>query len=290
MLFRYRYIIAILIIIIVIFITYYYDTKPLQHEIALARQAQQLLRDELTAYTIAANQAASPQQQASGQIIKPLPAQQLADLSAQIQAAGLTLITVKTISYTSAYHYLKKIMRSAEDACLKSAGDIVHVVMHGDFKQLTKLAELFFQQGTFLILDFSYQASQPTQFIFEADLLLGRPIVQPVPAALLPEMSQLPTKIQDPFCFGEQTFKRPSAVYLLTTIPLAQIKMLGFLQQGKQQQALLLLPNQQLVAVDQHAVLGKERGIIRSITQTQLVVELPDNIGSSQQVILRILK
>jgi Tfp pilus assembly protein PilP len=62
----------------------------------------------------------------------------------------------------------------------------------------------------------------------------------------------------------------------LQSFPLSQIKMIGFLQQGLRHAALLFLPNNSLIMVEAGAVVGKERGIIMTISNHYLELLFPD--------------
>src|SRR5262249_15969597 len=63
------------------------------------------------------------------------------------------------------------------------------------------------------------------------------------------------------------------------SVPLNQIKMIGYLQKGEHRQALVLLPNSVMKTVEPGFLLGSEKGEVVAVNRKQVVVRLADGRG-----------
>jgi Tfp pilus assembly protein PilP len=80
----------------------------------------------------------------------------------------------------------------------------------------------------------------------------------------------------NPFCTNENMnlWSNQNDESELTSIPISQIKMTGYLQFGEKQAALLLLPNKMTVMVERGNLLGKERARVAGIYSDHVLVDL----------------
>lgn len=77
----------------------------------------------------------------------------------------------------------------------------------------------------------------------------------------------------NPFCTEDFFMTHSNA---LSTTPIDQMKMIGFMQQGTRAQALILLPNQQIVSLKKEMFIGVEHAQIKTIDATKIVLQLID--------------
>jgi Tfp pilus assembly protein PilO len=167
-------------------------------------------------------------------------------------------LTIKSSTYSTAESNLK-----AEDLAM-------HVVAEGNFQQLTTFLFALNQKTyTVLITDLLCKAKQQSLTIV-MDIILVKMI--------LPDSKddKPPSQILNPFCLPEGMQVKSNADSLKIT-PLIQIKMVGHLQQGKRQYALLLLPDNNLISVQPGLVIGKEQAVITQIQSNRILFLLPNH-------------
>lgn len=147
----------------------------------------------------------------------------------------------------------------------------LHFVVEGNLQQwysfITSLEKL---DHLIRIRDFSCKVNEKNNLVFTMDILLSRNHIYP--------LNKQPQKINA----LHHTFCPPEGLtYSLNqtgtaSVPIRQIKMMGYLHNYQHSQALLLLPNRMMLSVAQGERLGKERAVITDIHKDRINVKLPD--------------
>lgn len=73
-----------------------------------------------------------------------------------------------------------------------------------------------------------------------------------------------------PFC---ETAINSWAIFDTSTVPLKQMKMVGYLEQKELRKALILLPNGILFDISQSSILGKEHGVVIDVNSQKTIIE-----------------
>ncbi|TAK78358.1 MAG: hypothetical protein EPO11_01320, partial [Gammaproteobacteria bacterium] len=124
--------------------------------------------------------------------------------------------------------------------------------------------QLIHQVPSVALQNFSYQSTETDQFIFTMNIVL---LKSPVDV-----QSVKFVQMNNPFCRYETA---KNDVVRAQSVVLEQIKMVGYLQQGERNQALLLLPTGAVIAVDPGAIVGKEKGTVTDIQSEKVIITLP---------------
>lgn len=166
-----------------------------------------------------------------------------------------------------------------------SRNTLLHLVVHGNFSQInTLLSEMDGGYFSARVQDFVIKATSQDSLQLNMTVLLSVRTL-----SHLAERSRVGMplqRLQNPFCLSgvmhHGVFRRDDVV--LQQTPLALIKMTGFMQQGARKNALVLLPDQRLIAVRRFAKIGSEHGLVTAIQNDRILINLPT--GKKQEIVL----
>lgn len=149
----------------------------------------------------------------------------------------------------------------------------IHLAAVGDFPHVLRFIDQLAHMQAVLVLDFSYRMKDHRRWEFVGDILL---LDKASFAAANIDLPVLANNMFNPFCIPEQrskVFPLPIAEKLKTTA-LADMKMVGYLQQGAQWVAFIALPGLQLLDVHVGDRLGKEAGLVSAIKTDRVEIEV----------------
>lgn len=143
----------------------------------------------------------------------------------------------------------------------------------GGFEQLSQFAlALMAQSPPVFILNFSYRAVTTQNLQLEMELLMTMNSV-----ALFSKKSiKIPHfQSHNPFCMPSNTNFQATNVdaAMLQTIPLQQISMTGYMEQGSRRMALLTLPTGAVMPVKKGMEIGREKAKIVTMQENGITVE-----------------
>ncbi len=156
----------------------------------------------------------------------------------------------------------------------EQANKKIHLIMQGHFEKLTAfVTTLLQQQESIMIADFSYQVEHKNTAHISMDIqTITQTLSVPISAVAVAATAFMkkPILFFDPFCRNDffntvNVQSQPRAMMQTSTIPVKQMKMVGYVQQGKTQYAWLSLPTGEVIAVHIGNVLGVERGRVTTI-------------------------
>lgn len=159
---------------------------------------------------------------------------------------------------------------------------IIKLVIQGDFQQFYAFVSTLVKQNNMnIILDFSYKPSMNNQLLFTMEIGVSNMTRQ----HSLSNLAFHNPHLSNPFCSllnnSEMAYDR---LIDWQNIPLGQLKMLGFFQQGQRIQALLGLPNNTIFAIKPGMIIGKEHALVAAIYPNQLLLRLP--AGKQMKILL----
>lgn len=182
----------------------------------------------------------------------------LSDLITQVQANGLLVLETTLLPTKSAEN--EEIAR-------------VKLIVQGDFLKLFLFINALNQSRfPMVVLDFSYEAKANDSFIFTTNLALFR-------RENLQFLGKNNEKIpRNPFCFSLPfSHQNPkNEAVKAQHFSLKTIKMTGYVEQEKQSQALLFLPDLTLISASLGDTLGKENAKITAIKPHYVSLLLPN--------------
>lgn len=251
-----RWLYALLLSLVLIGVAFFYDVAPALNtqtrlrktEIQLAKQLTDLKRDA---------HGASQAIFADKDTLTPSdrdPAL-LSALVAAVQTSGLHIQSIDRVS-------------------LQSEQEMVfHLTAKGNF---TQLGAFVFHVETsaypMLVMDFTCEAKEANAFLFAADVLLLKNKMQ-----ITSTENATVFAGENPFCDANtQSLSFQNAQEIMRSIPLQHMKMIGHSQHEQRYTALLLLPENVVVAVEKGFLLGKEGGVVTDIQRDHVRILLPD--------------
>ncbi len=237
---RYRWVYAFAFSGVIFLLSFFYDVQPSWSKLKHLNNAKKSLQRKLAGHPFVHPVVMSK---------PPSSTEVLSDLFRLANEKGIQLQSVKVTSPTATF------------------------MLQGDFQQLTSfIGQLTQSMGHLLLLDFSYKSIDANHFALMMTVLMTKNNLSnspPVPFSLLS---------YNPFCLAGnvENLNAQNALIRAHMIPIEQIKMVGYLQQGERHQALLLLPEGLVVAVEQGMEVGKEKGVVMTVQAENVVVRLPD--------------
>lgn len=255
MLHQFRWIIVSVFGIFLLAMGYVYDIHPKLTQITLLNQQEKNLQQHFAA------KKSQPSFAQSNKAIKHEPDNNkltnISELIALIHASGLSIQNIKQSSSLQ--------MAAAEKY-------LIHLVLRGEYQQLSALVDKLEQQSHALSLqNFIFNGSEKDNLLVAMDIMsFGRM-----------RNTQSNSKIgnqQNPFCTRNHINKwfEQDEVNAALSAPLERIKMVGYLQQGTHRQALVLLPNAVMRTVEPGFLLGSERGVVVAVLRNGTQVKLAD--------------
>lgn len=241
--YKYRWVYAFLISLFLLLSAYGYDFAPIAHQMIAMQQEEQQLKEKLTAHKQRAMLLPAKVARSAYSSLNAM-----ADLMLQIQLSGLIAKSVKVISATS------------------TTETRLQLVLLGGFQQiLAFIGALNNFADLAMILDFSCKLAEQQQLMLSLDLVL-------VAKNNLPEIIKQRTNIPrikqyNPFCgaTNNNDLNVDNELIMTQSMPITLMKMVGYWQQGHHHQALLLLPNNRMIAVNVGDVIGSERMTVTAI-------------------------
>lgn len=253
--YKYRWLYALVLSLVTIGLGFFYDLEKKWLRLAELKQSEQEIIKKLNDKT--------PFKQHKNNIhfvsLPPLKANEFTTVSNIVKLAhssDLSIQAIKSVKSVSAHLTLQ-------------------LVVEGYFAQISAfICVLEAQQGV-KIEHFSLRLSKHHLMRMQAELWLPLSSLQQVIPANEPQAISLTT---NPFCASISMNKElfHYSVNKLQSFPVRLLKMVGYLKQGQQVAALLLLPNHDLVAINQGSIVGKERASVIAIQPDQVQVKWQD--------------
>lgn len=189
-----------------------------------------------------------------------------------------SLVPVKPVASNSKLEEIARLsaIASASNVVVQSVqihSQALHLQLQGEFKHMVYfIHQLKTQAYPASIVEYSYQSPGRMDLTI---LLHSQPYSRPVNDAFNH------AAIHSPFCdaseeeliFSEKNF----------TAPVSTMRMMGYLQQGNRHFAMLALPNGSVIDVFPQSLIGKERGLVTTITRDHVEVML----SNGQHVVLK---
>lgn len=161
----------------------------------------------------------------------------------------------------------------------------VHVVVTGSYRQMTELLLLLDKQSfAVLLLNFTYHPIAMNKLMLDAELLVlanCHDIPTVIPAsfetlALRQAQGFAPqderSVIYNPFCISSKLPQAIASITELTKFPLDQLRMIGYYHWDDDNQALMLLPNNHVVAIKAGDQIGASFSKVINIDQSKIIV------------------
>lgn len=151
---------------------------------------------------------------------------------------------------------------------------VLHIEVIGDYQQITSFISIWQQQLPQVVLaDFSYHSQKENKYLFSAEIILAKKKL----TALTGGKVGLFQSMSNPFC-SSHAGELMSTIDLSTaaSFSLTQMRMIGYMQLGERKEALILLPNNVIVAVKEGMVVGREAGTVEEIKANHLLFVLPN--------------
>ncbi len=149
-------------------------------------------------------------------------------------------------------------------------GEKLQLIVRGNFLQIRRfIAELFHQ--SILILNFNYQGVEPNEKLVMDILIINDFLFSASPDIVYKH---------NPFCLAKNIFPASfinDQTYLLS-VPLMQIKMVGYIRQEKNAKAVLSLANHTVFLIEENSIIGKERGRVIKILPDQILLLINSKI------------
>lgn len=143
---------------------------------------------------------------------------------------------------------------------------VVRVVVTGNFARIAAFINTLGEQKYPIInTDFSFIDSGERAAL---DLVL---LTTPLPVSSVMAAS---IALQNPFCHANTTQETTAAK--LQSVPLAALKMLGYIKQYPRKYAFILLPSNEVVTVALGTLVGQERAVVTAIEAEQVLLVTPD--------------
>lgn len=251
MIYKYRWLYAILLSSITLLIGYFYDLKEKWIHLAeLKKNEKSFLERSIHTVSLTA------QNNKSGPTLF-LPKQSelmlIANMVKLARMTGLSILSIQSGNQRAAHFFT------------------LQMVTEGQFVQASAFIEELEKLKGMKIFRFSCQLS--SQLLVRMELEIGLPFSS-LQSSLAQMSSHTISLKRNPFCI-HSTINEPQFYYSdskLLSFPVAGLKMVGYLQQGKHVQALLLLPNNDLAAVEQGVVVGKELASVTAIQPDRIQV------------------
>lgn len=151
--------------------------------------------------------------------------------------------------------------------------ELIRLNLQGSWPALASFLFALNRQPSMPIRDFAFTLldQQALRLSVELYLLKNQWPLPPLQKNIVPK--------QTLFCPGLQGLASNSSAdtFIQTaSVTLDRIKMLGYLQQGARRVALVLLPNNEVVSVEQGSLLGREQGLVTLVSTDHLLITLPD--------------
>lgn len=255
--YQYRWYYAAVVSVAVMILVYVYDLKPAISRLTSMRQSEARTSKKLKIYR--KKIVKQPVNETKNLVHSIESSTYLSDILALVSVSGMVMQTVN----------LSK--RPSQDDDI----ELIHLVALGQFHQATAFFYAIARQTyPVLITNFSYKKNDKNIFSMTMDVLVWKEnasffLIENDKIKVLPGP-------HNPFCGAENAvIDHENDVSALQSFALARLKMQGYLQQGERHLALILLPNNSLVAVQNGAVIGKEHAIITEIFRDHTQFLLP---------------
>lgn len=148
----------------------------------------------------------------------------------------------------------------------------LHLVAEADFAQwYAFILHLQKLDHYISIQDFSCKLNEKNKLVFISYMLLYDNHVYPSYVKYAESKG-----VHNLFCVLDSVFAETSDSVDLYSVPIQQIKMVGYLQDQRHHQALILLPNQMMLSVMTGMRIGKERAKIIEIHKDKMIATFPD--------------
>ena len=250
--YKYRWLIALALSGVLIALGFMYVIQPGLQRIAQLRSLKQSLTSRLTemkSVTAASRDAA---------ILPISQPDEIAMLARLTQEQGLL---IQSMDYVRPHQ-----LHATET-------DLIRLNLQGDLSALADFLFSLGQQAYMPIQNFTLKLveQQHLRLMIEVYLLKNKWPLSPV--------QKQPMPASNLFCLSTQIMSADSSADTFaqaSSATLDRIKMLGYLQQGSRRAALVLLPNNLVISVEQGSLLGREQGLVTLVSADHLIVTLPD--------------
>lgn len=150
----------------------------------------------------------------------------------------------------------------------------IHLSILGTFSVLNAfLAALHGLQILVVIENFTWQYNGADELQLALDILSPAAISNDSGGKFL---AFAVSGVRDPFCAAQQTpIPGSSQLHASLSVPLAQIRMTGFMKHGARIMAIVAMPENKVIVIEPGVILGKEHGKVSTITRDHVVVRLP---------------
>lgn len=256
--YRYRWLYAVILTTILQLIGFFYGLNPAWLQIAgLKRQMQNnrqmllsLLQDE--------------KNQAQIKTVKKRLIVSSAQSQSELIFDLISLANIKGLNLGSL-----QLLLSKDQSIL-----LLHLILLGSYSRFLDFARRIEEtRYPVTILDFDYKPAQNNQNEFTMDIAILKAFKIKIERRAHTQIN-LP-KTYNPFCASEGGLQQMDHIHV-QTVPLLQLKMVGYVEQDHHVFALLALPNHRIKEVSLGEVIGREQGVVIQISQNKIDVRMPD--------------
>lgn len=263
--YRYRWFYAAAISLLLAASGYYEIIKPGLHQLFLLNMTENDLTEKIRLSKRLGSQTSIKPNSKQGvrQESHQMEFNWLYDLIARMHVSGLSVETINIVP--------AQLQRQTN-------GSMARLVVHGDFLQLMSL--LFdTSKGDFStrLQDFDIKVTEQDKLRVTMNVLPSAYHFQYDDTSLLNTHTD-GQEMRNSFCLPKKidSAARANDLGELSKVPLELIRMVGYMQQGERNEALVLLPDNNVIAVELRSVIGKEHGVVAAIQHNHILVKLPD--------------
>ncbi len=248
--YQYRWLYAIVLNLMLTAAAYYYDMRDKFMRVAELQQTENEIRTKFVGVKSLANPKWIQPPKLSS-----VETSELTSVSALVNLAhinGLSIQAIKVVSTDEAR--------------------MIHFIVQGQFQSLYSFIFTLEREANLAeIQHFSCGLTQQQQLQMQADILLHNSVT---PSFTTTRSHSL--KIDNPFCASTHIngWAQGFSLTQMQSTSIRLMKMVGYLHQEQRTQALILLPNTDLVAIQKGSILGKEQATVTDIQPNLIKVEL----------------
>lgn len=259
--YKYRFAYTFFISVTISFLWVYYDTQPMAMQIMRLRQTE----NEFSKKLIDLKKISRARDKKNSYLKK--------DSQTDFSAALVTLARLHGL-----------VLESAEFPLPKKVGNLdvlpIHLIASGHFINLVSfITAMMEQKYPAMLTDFSIKLQDKNTLLMRMNILL-------LARENADDFGQVHRKAvhYDPFCGTENSLdvlaNQQRNLSLLQSASISQFKMVGYIQQGGQMTAMILLPDNTALDLRIGSVIGKERAVVIAIHRDRITLLLPGPRGS----------
>jgi|GEM_PF-6192936 hypothetical protein len=258
--YQYRWFYAAAMMLLLIAAGYFEVIAPEVRQLILLNMREQELKDKIHASSRIVTQVSGSKR--SRRETQKEELSWLQDLSGRVHLSGLSLEAVRVISS----HNLQ--MPGSKTAQL---------VVQGGFPQMMALLSAADKEDfSTQIQDFVIRLTAQDQLQMNM-MIVPRQNADPLTESALGNVPVDSQGMHNSFCMPEIIKDKIQVQDASESshVPLALIKMIGYVHQGGRAQALALLPDHRMIPVSVWSEIGKEHGIVAAIQPDRMVINVP---------------